>query len=668
MRYFRSCLVSLLLLALLSSAGHAELQILAPLGALNSPDWSTERAWGGRENDTGAVHVLGNGRLCVYEQGPDILQAFGPPYSATTIGRIDLEGEGLTCVSHRVPGAAIWLHDIARDGAPIATLEDFVLPETDVFMRVIDAREPLTFTYHPEPDLRLAAYAPEDVEAAGGLLVETPIGKALVPFGRYPLPFAIFNQLGWSGNAEGTLQDGTLRVACAAGHSRLLIAGGPQLARCLEQMTAACAATPATTLKETHAWWAAFSKQGRDFAAELSTDMPMRARLVEVLDSVAVLIKAQQAAEGGVLAGYPYHLGYVRDQYGTHRGLVALGHGEMSRGILGFYGDVFARGGMIRNAQALGIPGVYHVHENDDVEITGYITLQVFDYLQRSGDTAFVKELFPMLEWAFQAQQKHLVEGMLPFNGDETYVAGGILPRSALNDGSAEATLLFIESGTKLVDFAEAEQLWSESRIAEARAVIADVRGRYRDNFWRDGRLITNNPARSAAAPMLKTRHGVCERCVTVQDTLRTANGRYVCVDCVDEEPLPAVEPEVYVLQSVSLTPLYFHSTLFDKEELRPLVNEIMDRYEATGQLPSRPDGNRAVGYDYGLLLYALTELDDPRARDLYIKTLELADETGAWAEYYVDHVPAGTRCRPWESAINVEALLHWIEQYAASK
>ena len=66
-------------------------------------------------------------------------------------------------------------------------------------------------------------------------------------------------------------------------------------------------------------------------------------------------------------------------------------------------------------------------------------------------------------------QQRHLVNGMLPFNGDETYVAGGILPRFALNDGSAEATLLFIESGTQLLDFVEKEGLWEAARIARER-------------------------------------------------------------------------------------------------------------------------------------------------------------------------------------------------------
>lgn len=92
-----------------------------------------------------------------------------------------------------------------------------------------------------------------------------------------------------------------------------------------------------------------------------------------------------------------------------------------------------------------------------------------------------------------------------------------------------------------------------------------------------------------------------------------------------------------------------------------------MQRYRATGSLPSRPDDERriAVGYDYGFLLYALTELSHPFAVHLYEKTLALADPTGAWVEYYADHGPRGTRCRPWESGINIEALLHFARSYS---
>jgi len=652
--------------AVMTSAAFAEEAANVLKEATAALRWTDERPWQGREADKGDVHCLGNGRLCVYEQGPDILQVFGPPYSATTIGRIDLEGDGMSCVSRRAWGTAIWRHEISRTGTVAATVTDFVCDGLPAFIRVINATEPVTFIYRQEGKLRCAEHRTPEMEQhgiPGGLLVETPIGIPLVPFGRYPLPFAVFNMIAWKGAVTGENTDAGLRLTCAPGETFLYITGGPELEACISVLEHAAAANVGDLFQATKSAWEAFRAKGRDFETELPETVPGRARLLEVLDAVSVMIKTQQAAEGGILAGYPYHLGYVRDQYGTHRGLVALGHEEMSQDILRFYWEIFKKGGMIRNAQAFGFPGVYHIHENDDVEITGYITLQAFDYLRRSGDTVFIREILPMLEWAWEAQQRHLVNGMLPFNGDETYVAGGILPRFALNDGSAEATLLFIESGTQLLDFVEKEGLWEAARIAREREVLAGVRDVFKENFMRDGRLVTNNPSRAAAAPMPRTRHGVCEKCMTVEWTLRTATGRYECLACMNRDPLPAAPAQVFSLQSVSLTPLYFHAATITPEEQRSDVEAIVTQYKDTGRLPSRPDGEVAVGYDYGLLLYALVELGHPMGRDLYEKTLALADATGAWAEYYRNHQPAGTRCRPWESAIDVEALLHWIEK-----
>lgn len=37
------------------------------------------RPWQGRKNDDGAVHSLGNGLMCVYQQGPDVIQLFWSP-------------------------------------------------------------------------------------------------------------------------------------------------------------------------------------------------------------------------------------------------------------------------------------------------------------------------------------------------------------------------------------------------------------------------------------------------------------------------------------------------------------------------------------------------------------------------------------------------------------
>jgi hypothetical protein len=204
-----------------------------------------------------------------------------------------------------------------------------------------------------------------------------------------------------------------------------------------------------------------------------------------------------------------------------------------------------------------------------------------------------------------------------------------------------------------------------------ARKVLDEVQNNYRKNFWRDGRLITNNPQRAVAAALPQFRHGVCERCMAEHRMKhltwneRNSNGRYLCPVCTAMGPYPAAPVKVYALASVSMLPLYFHSGMFSKQELAPVVRKLARDFMATGAFqdadaPSIP--GKIVGYDVGLLVYALTELRDPLAEVVYKKALAMADHTGAWAEYYINGVPHLTRCRPWESAINIEALIHYAE------
>lgn len=148
--------------------------------------------------------------------------------------------------------------------------------------------------------------------------------------------------------------------------------------------------------------------------------------------------------------------------------------------------------------------------------------------------------------------------------------------------------------------------------------------------------------------------------------TERTDTGRYMHpAALIAGEPLPEADMTVYTLQSVSLTPFYFGSTLFAPEELVPVVDDIVAGFESSGALPSRPGVNISVGYDYGLVLYALAVLGNPRGQLVYDKMIGVLDTMGAWSEYYRDHAPIGTRCRPWESAINIEAALEWARRNA---
>jgi hypothetical protein len=43
---------------------------------------------------------------------------------------------------------------------------------------------------------------------------------------------------------------------------------------------------------------------------------------------------------------------------------------------------------------------------------------------------------------------------------------------------------------------------------------------------------------------------------------------------------------------------------------------------------------------------------------------LSVLDDTGTWTEYYRDGKATGTRYRPWESGIDLEAAILFAETY----
>ncbi len=497
----------------------------------------------------------------------------------------------------------------------------------------------------------------------------------------YVFPRILYGQLAVTGAAqiEEVPDSAILRILCEPGESYIYLVGGPGYADVISNTNQALSASPQSMLDRTDKYWQEFTARRTDFSKILPASLPQRDKLIRTIDDVAVLIKAQQSTEGAVLAGYPYPLGYVRDQYGVSRGLLALGLTKEAKSILNFYWVIWKRYGYIRNAQGIGVDGIFHIHENDDVEITGYLILQAFDLLRASKDTAFVRQITPMLDWAFERQKKHLVNGMLPFNGDETYVAGGILPRSTLNDGSAEATMLFTESGQQFLDWASANHFWNASRVSENQSLLSLVRTKFKENFWKDGVLWTNNPDRAASAELPLFRHGVCEMagpgCLMskyqgIVWTERNENNRYLCAACINGAPFPKAEVKQYNLLSVALAPFYMNLTVMPFDQLTGAVYEIRDNFVTTGAMTSKQEmANqkneiRTVGYDYGFLLNALTMLHNADASRVYDKTLSVVDQEGSWSEYYLNDKPSGTRCRPWESAINIEAVINWAKAY----
>ena len=619
------------------------------------------------QKSTGALHCLGNGHYCVDQDGVEIKSLFGPSYSSPSYLQLNLKDKNITVSSTRLPGSAIWKHTLNRNGEKIAEITDFVDSELPVFTRSIVAFKTFTLDLDILKDLHINILdnSIDYTGTSAALLVHKDRGLPI--YGVYDHPYEQFHQIILRNSASLQKNSETNRydINIGIGQSEIYFIGGPFYQECVENTSKIVSLNYNEMYNRTLKYWEAFTRRRNDFASRISVKNPDRKRILEQIDNVAVLLKTQQSVEGAVLAGDFYHLAYVRDQYGVSRGFLALGYYEEAKKILDFYWQIWQKFGLLHNARAIGVPGIFHIHENDEVEQTGFLVIQAFDYLEKTNDANFIKTIFPMLQWAWNVQKKNLVKNMLPFNGDETYVAGGILPRTALNDGSAESTLLFIQSGQLLLPFMKEYKLWSKDSIQSDEKLRLTVASHYQDNFIREGKIVANNPSRMTIAEMPAFRHGVCAGGHGVVYTKKDKNGNYLCPKCYKEKKeFPQYERKSFYIPSIALTPLYIGSGLIPEQLLKQNIDAIKSSYLKSGRISSRPGANIVIGYEYGFLLYALAKHHDPLADNVFKDAMSVVDETGAWVEYYRDGKPMGCRYRPWESAINIEAII----EYALSK
>ena len=114
----------------------------------------------------------------------------------------------------------------------------------------------------------------------------------------------------------------------------------------------------------------------------------------------------------------------------------------------------------------------------------------------------------------------------------------------------------------------------------------------------------------------------------------------------------------------MSFTPLFFGARIPIQEEIRKTIDQAAALYKETGKMPSRPGCGSIVGYDYGLMLYSLTLTNNQLAEEIYCKMMQVRDDSGAWVEMYLEGKPHNTRCRPWESGINLYVALCFAEIY----
>ena len=620
------------------------------------------RIWRSDGDHDGSMHAMGNGSMLAYGRGPEITHHFGPPYSSPNALGLTVVSDGIvTDEAEREPGTAIWRHRLQKQGREVLSFTEFTAADIPAYVRLFDvAQGGVDWLLRPHQAAGLQPCA----DLLGVWLLVVRPGTPFYSF--YPSNNWSFHWLIPGGACELAPTDGGLLVRCLPGQGSLTVVGsvdypgGKQDAEQVLEQGAEALLAPARR------YWRDFTAR-RLAARPIPPGFPKTAE--GVLDGTAVMIKAQQSTDGGIMAGHHYALAYQRDQYGAARGMLALGMLEEARANLMFRRRKFEIFGSLQNAEAMGTDCARHIHENDEVEAPGYAILQARDYLAATGDEAFGLTLWPMLTWCWEVQQKHLAGGMLPFNGDETYVAGGFFPRTGLLHGSADSTLVFAEGGRWLAAWAERQGLWTAGQVERARASIGEARAAYRRHFWAGDRLWANEPARADMVKPPRFRHGVCEgwqggKCRWFGWTERNRHGRYACPSCLEREDLVAAAPGRLEVNSVSLLPVYLGSDVLTPEELGVLAERALAQELASGHIPSVPGSKGCVGFDPGLLLLTLTVIAHPAAERAYERLLRMFDATGAWNEYYEedDTVRKGCcRARPYESGMNVDAFVNYL-------
>ncbi len=618
--------------------------------------------------NTNAVYMIGNGRMAAALRGGDHIQVFGPPYSSPSLFASALvKGEYSRSAIRHLPSCGIWQMDLQFEGGS-ATVTDFALAEENCLVRHIESSAPVCMRLLPLPaDGSGFHYVTvEQWEQGTAILFKSKNGQPI--YNDYPLPFPQFFNLLVRGDASVEPAGPFTYDITVHGSADILLVGGPSYPACDTAARRIAGQPYKEMLAATERWWA-------DIFADITPlrtlpqDLPDRNKLLSAIEDTVINLTVQQAAEGGVLAGYAYHLGYVRDQYGVCMGMLKLGMYRQARQMLHFYLDVYRQNGKILNAQGMGVKGLFHFAENDATEITGYLLLQFFRYAAITGDTALLAESGDFLQWLYGQQVGQLHNGTLPFNGDETYIAGGLLPRDVINEGSAEATMLFLLSGRALLAWLRQQGSTDSAKSDEMQATLDAVESGYSSHFVREGRYTLNDPQRLEGLQQPPYRYGVCmnlgkEGCDFFGWTRQCEDGVYLCPCCWERRDIPVRRKQLYHLPSALLMSTYLDAHLLEERQVTDYLRQLVSALERDGHIYSDEQQQKNVGYDYGLLLYNLVKYGLPGQQLVYQKLLSLIDEAGAWSEYYIADAHAGTRYRPWESAINIDALLEFAQRW----
>ena len=624
------------------------------------------------------VHCLGNGNVCIYGRGVNIFDGTGPEYSSPKAFSMDASFPGAAendDIETRKLSHIAFMHEVSRGGVSeadsrqlAARIIDLTPEGRNIFVRQIEGNTELTVRACGRGFSRTQFGDTFLVETLPGALIYTYMFENGRPVG-YPSAKYRYMALKIVGNCEFSFSHSNSHED--TGDQAELPDIAAVKVKDFGQLIFSFAFDPAEAIdlvagspKDRGSGF----RPGQPISASDSFLHPKRELSVspshpyyrEICDGYDIIV-SQQSSRGGAIAGYNYRLIYVRDNYGVLRFLIKAGALRRAGMLVNYYIDIFAEYGRVQNAQGAG-EYAFHVHENDKAEITGYLIMMLTEYYEASGDVGTLKRGIPLVEYCLRAQHSILSKGMIQFNGDETYIAGELLPRSAINDGSLEATALYHESVRRVLSVPELRGELDAELAETVRRDMDVIAAGFADNFTGpEGQLYCNAPD-SGYAPAVRP-GGVLTCGHGLGVGFRNAAGQYVCRRCFSKEKTggicgavleagrnggaktDAASGKRYFTEAALLSPAFTGAS--------SLIPEKAITEAAQKTLAELPQREKIVGYEPGFIMYALGY--DKKLAD---RMLSMRDEFGAFSEYYLSGAQSGTLCRPWETAINLAAII----------
>ena len=234
-----------------------------------------------------SIHSIGNGKLCVYGQGPNIIQLFGPPYSSPSILTLEIDDNlKLEVESEREPHTAVWIHRFYNNGNYLGEMLDFVDIKTSSFIRHVKINSPLRMRLNMERNIKTISnsYCLKKWSINGSILAITQPGSFF--YGKYPVLKEAYHQIMWDGSIfilESEEND-SRDVFCGPGEGTLFIAGGSDYPECMNNSENVLACTYVEMLNDTKEWWYRCSEGRYDFDKNLSRALKYRDKLIQTIE------------------------------------------------------------------------------------------------------------------------------------------------------------------------------------------------------------------------------------------------------------------------------------------------------------------------------------------------------------------------------------------------